>query len=346
MGFNTFDKDIKMGLKKVYLLHGHEKYLIEQYIEKLIGKYVPETYRDFNLTIFDGEKVALDELIDTCETVPFFSENKIVIVKNVQYFRSKKTVVSDSEEKRLIEYFNNPSETTNLIMISNVSVDSRKKTTKAVKVKGSVIEFEKLSEQIFYKWVHKKIIQQGKNIEGSESRYLVDRLGYLDKNSTKNLLDIDNELKMICSSLIDGESIKREDIDKFIKKPLDSDIFMMVDALGQRKVDRALSIMNQLLLGGEVIQVIFSMICRQFRLIKKIKMLIKDGYGQSDIPKIINVHPYVVKTVMRQINVFDDRILTSILEKCSELDYKMKSSGIDSRLGVETLIVECSLMMK
>ncbi len=308
MGFELFDKDIKVGLKLIYLFHGHEKYLIEQYLEKMNDKYIPEAYRDFNLVVFDGEKVTLDELLDTCETVPFFNERKIVIVKNVPYFKSKKNPLTDAEEKRLLEYFKNPSETTHLVMVSNVSVDARKKTSKAVKASGSVIEFAKLNEKIFPKWVYKKITVLNKDIQGNNLRYLIDRLAYLDKQSSKNLLDVDNEIKMICSALTDKTMIEVEDIDKFVKKPLDADIFMMVDALGDRKAETALTIMNELIRNGEVIQVIFTMVSRQFRLIKKIKMMVSEGYNQSSIAKILGIHPYVVKKVMRQINAFKRNI--------------------------------------
>lgn len=346
MSFKTFDQDIKMGLKKTYLFFGHEKYLIEQYLDKMIEKYVDPGYKDFNLIIVDGEKSTLDEILDTCETMPFFSESKIVIVKNIQYFRSKKNNLSKAEEQRLLDYFDNPSETTNLFMISNTPVDLRKKITKSVKKVGGLIEFSRLDSSIFSKWMHKKINNLDKIINGNELRHLVDRMAYLDKNTSKNLLDVDNEIQMICSSLGERKEISIEDIDKYVKKPLAANIFDLVDAVGQKKVDKALKTMNKLLNDGEPIQIIFSMICRQFRLLKKIKMLASEGYNQSSIAKLIGVHPYSVKTIMRQISAFDEKTLSLILEKCSDLDYKSKSTSIDFRLGVETLIVECSLFMK
>lgn len=344
MGFEVFDKDIKTGLKPAYLFYGPEKYLIEQYIDKMIKKYVPDTYKDFNLTIYDGEKVTLDELIDACETVPFFSEHKIVIVKNTTYFRSKKSNISDAEEKRLMEYLESPSESSRLFFISNTSVDKRKKLTKSMVKNGQMVEFEKLNAAIFQKWVYRKIKQQDKEIDREIMSYLIDRLAYLDKHSSKGLLDVDNELRMICSSIHDRSDVQKGDVDQFVKKPLDADIFMMVDAVGNKKAETAILLMHELLKSGEPIQVIFTMICRQFRLLKKIKMLVSEGYNQASISKVIGLHPYVVKNVMRQIHMFNDAHLTGVLDKCSTIDYKMKSTAIDPVLAIETLIIECSFM--
>lgn len=344
MGFEVFD-DIKTGLKPVYLFYGQERYLIDQFIDQMIEKYVPESYRDFNLVMFDGEKATADEIIDACETVPFFNEVKIIIVKNATFFRSKKANLSDASEQRLNDYFEQPLTSTKLFFISNQAIDKRKKITKTIKKAGRLIEFGKLEPNIFLKWMHKKIKSLDKDLERSTLSYLVDRMAYLDKQSSKNLLDVENELRMICSSLIDRQIIEREDIDKYVKKPLDSDIFHMVDAVGQRKAETAISIMHELLKKGEAIQVIFSMICRQFRMLKKIKMLVDEGYNQATIAKLLGAHPYSVKTIMKQIHRFDDKTLTMILTKCSDLDYKMKSSAIDSVLAIETLIIECSYQL-
>lgn len=344
MGFEVFDKDIKMGLKPVYLFHGQERYLIDQYIEKMIEVYVPETYRDFNLVTFDGEKSSLDEILDACETLPFFSECKIILVKNTTYFRNKKANLSISEEKRLLAYYENPSESSHLFFISNHAIDKRKKVVKSLDKCGRIIEFSKLSAQIFPRWVHKKIKQTGKDISSEMLRYLIERLSYIDKNSTKTLLDVDNEIKMICSSINDLE-VTEESINDFVKKPLDADIFMMVDAVGNKRAESAIRIMHELIKNGQPIQVIFTMISRQFRLLKKVKMLVKEGYNQGSIAKLLGVHPYALKNIMKQVHMFNEKQLTIILDQCSRIDYQSKSTAIDFNLAIETLIVECSFVI-
>ncbi|MBI9015443.1 MAG: DNA polymerase III subunit delta [Clostridiales bacterium] len=343
MGFETFDKDIKNGLKPLYLFYGQERYLIDQFIDKMIEVYVPDSYRDFNLVTFDGEKATVDEIIDACETVPFFNDNKIILVKNATFFRNKKPNLTPGGEERLLEYFKTPLESTKLFFISNQAIDKRKKITKAIQKEGRLIDFGKLNQDIFLKWVHKKIRQYGKDIERSTLNYLKDRMAYLGKHDSKTLLDVDNELRMICSSLINRQHVEKEDIDKFVKKPLDADIFMMVDAVGQKKAEKAILIMHELLTRGEPIQVIFTMICRQFRLLKKIKMLTTEGYNQATISKLLGVHPYAVKNISSQLHKFDDKVLTDILVKCSNIDYKMKSTAIDPVLAIEALIIECSI---
>ncbi|MBN2795993.1 MAG: DNA polymerase III subunit delta [Clostridia bacterium] len=346
MGFEVFDQDIKMGLRPVYLFHGQEQYLIEQYLQKMVEKYIPESSRDFNYMVYDGEKVTVDELIDTCETVPFFSDLKIVVVKNAPYFKSKKNMLTDATENRLLEYFASPSDATKLIFISNTAIDKRKKITKSIDDVGRVIEFDKLSPNIYQRWVHKKIKLAGCDIEHQVLNYLIDRTSYLDKNSSKGLLDVDNDIKMVCSSLQGRTFVEIADIDAFIKKPLEANIFMMVEAIGEKKAATGILLMHELIQHGEAVQMIFTMISRQFRLLKKVKMLVADGYDQNSIAKILGQHPYAIKKIMQQIHLFSSEALTDILEKCSNIDYQMKSTSIDTVLAIETLLVELSFVSK
>lgn len=346
MGFQLFDKDLKEGLKPVYLFYGSEDYLMEQYIHNMIEAYVPKGHEDFNLQIFDGDQTPLGSVLDACETLPFFSTHKVVVVKNSPYFKSKKSELTDALTERLLKYLESPSMETYLFFVSSGSIDKRKKVTKSVEKHGRLIEFGKLNPQIFMKWVHKKIKLLNKDIEQKALSYLISRLSYLEKDHSKTLLEVDNEIKVLCSSVYEKEFIQKEDIDRYIKKPLEADIFKLVDAVGRKKADEGILMMHHLLESGEAIQGIFHMICRQFRLLKKIQMLVHEGLPQPQIAKALGLHPYVVKLIVNQIDLFTSAQLTEILQVCSDIDYKMKSTNIQPVLAVEALMVTCSQMVK
>lgn len=344
MGFQVFDKDLKTGLKPVYLFYGDEKYLMEQYLQNVVDAYVEKGQEDFNLHYFDGDQATVAEIIDACETLPFFASHKVVIVKNTPYFRSKKNDLTDASSERLLNYLTEPSNETYLFFMVNESIDKRKKITKAVETKGRIVEFGKLEGNIFGRWVHKKIKKQGVDLDHQALNHLVSRLAYLGKDHHKSLLEVENELQILCSSVYNKKIIEIEDVDALIKKPLESDMFKMVDAVGNKNASEGIRMMHDLLASGEAIQGIFHMICRQFRLLKKIQMLVKEGYPQQTIAKTLGLHPYVVKLIVNQIHLFTSDQLSTILMECSDIDYKMKSTNIQPILAVEQLMVKCSLL--
>jgi DNA polymerase-3 subunit delta len=344
MGFQVFDKDLKTGLKAVYLFYGDEKYLMEQYLQNVVEAYVEKGQEDFNLHYFDGEQASVSEVLDACETLPFFSSHKVVIVKNAPYFRSKKNDLTDASLERILNYIKAPSSETYLFFMVNEAIDKRKKITKAVEGKGRIVEFDKLDSSIFTRWVHKKIKKHGVDLEHQVLNHLVARLAYLGKDHHKTLLEVENELQILCSSVYNKKIIEINDVNRLIKEPLEGDIFKLVDAVGRKNAAEGIHMMHELLSSGEAIQGIFHMICRQFRLLKKIQMLVKEGYPQQSIAKTLGLHPYVVKLIVNQIHLFTSDQLSKILLECSDIDYKMKSTSIQPVLAVEQLMIHCSLL--
>ena len=82
-------EDIKTGnFKKAYLLYGEEAYLRQQYKEKLIKALNPDD-DTMNFTRFEGKGIEVKEMIDLCETMPFFASARTILVENSGFFKNK-----------------------------------------------------------------------------------------------------------------------------------------------------------------------------------------------------------------------------------------------------------------
>ncbi len=325
MDFKDLNKDIKNNIKNIYLFYGEERYLIEQYINLIADKIIPEG-AEINKIKLDGTKTTMDYVIDNCETLPFLSDKKLVVLDNMD-FNNKE------EKEKLLHYLNNYSEFTYLILVVD-KIDAKIK--KALK-EDQIVKFDRLTNPYFSKWVHKRIKYHKKDINSSELMYLVNRLGYLEKNNDKSLLQVANELKVICS--IQHVFITKEDVDRVIKKPLEGDIFKMLDYISEKKVDQSILLFHTLMKKGEAEHKIFFMIARQFRLLKKVKILKKAGHTKEDIAKMLSIHPYSAKKLLSQVDRFSDKSLNDILSVCADIDFKIKTTSYDVVLGVEYLLV-------
>ena len=78
----NLQEDIKTGkFKNAYLLFGEEAYLKIQYKEKLIHALNPDD-DTMNFTKYEGKGIEVREMIDLCETMPFFADHRVVLVEN------------------------------------------------------------------------------------------------------------------------------------------------------------------------------------------------------------------------------------------------------------------------
>ncbi len=328
MDFKDLNKDIKNGLKNIYVFYGEERYLIEQYINLIASKIIPEGL-EINKIKLDGTKTTFDYVLDNCETLPFLSDKKLVILDNMDF--------NNSEDKdKLLEYLKNYSEFTYLILVFDDLDAKFKKVFKA----DQIVKFDRLTNPYFSKWLHKKIKSHNKDINTSDLMYLINRLGYLEKNNDKSLLQVANEVQIICS--VDNKFITKENIDRVIKKPLEGDIFKMLDYISEKKVDKSILLFHTLMDKGEAVQKIFFMISRQFRLLKKAKILKKAGHNKESITKILGIHPYSVKKLLLYVDKFSDSSLNDILTLCVDIELKMKTTTQDTVLAVEYLLIRSS----
>ena len=75
------NQHIKSGdFKPVYLIYGTEDYLRKQYRDKMRQAIVGED--TMNYSYFEGKGISVKELIDLGETLPFFSERRLIVVEN------------------------------------------------------------------------------------------------------------------------------------------------------------------------------------------------------------------------------------------------------------------------
>ena len=88
--------DIKSGnFKQVYLLYGEEAYLKQQYKQNLVKALNPDG-DTMNFNHYEGKGIDVKQLIDLCETMPFFAERRVVLLEDTGFFKNK------CEERQII----------------------------------------------------------------------------------------------------------------------------------------------------------------------------------------------------------------------------------------------------
>lgn len=342
MSYKNLLKDIKENnVTNVYLFFGREKYLINKGMELVKDRYFSNTNDEsFNYNFYDGINDDIDVVLNSCETLPFMGEKRIVIVKSKETFSGNKSTMGKEGEEKLINYVPNIPDTTCLIFIAGEKIDKRKKLVKEIKSNGKVIEFDKLDKISLLKWIQKVLKSNHKGISKTALEGLVNSLGYLDRDSSSTLYDVENEVKKLCNYIADKEMIELSDIEKIMTKPLENNIFLLVDSVANKNSNLALKMFNQMLIGGEPEGRILHMIVRQFKILNRVKIMIDRGYTASAIAPKISLPQYIAKKYVKQSNSFSAKDILKILNLAAESERKIKTGKIQSKLAIEMLIIE------
>ena len=312
-------KEIDRGkIHPIYLLVGSEKYLIEEFLQKLISRVVPEDTRSFNLTIAAGKDVSIDDFLTSVKSYPFLSDRKLCVLKDLEKFRGK--------WNQLISYCSNPvSSTVTVLTYSTVDEWGSKirvsnnlsKLVAAISSVGKVIEFERLSEEDLIIWVKSKLKASGFRASDKVASLIVRTIG-------ENLYELKNEIEKIAISFDEGEELHEEDVKLILGAKRVESVYNLLDRLkpgmDRRAVDSLLTILSS---GLEHPSRLVYRSIRHFLTLLKIKA------------GVTGINSYRYRYLVRQANAFSEKDLLIWLENLRALDIIIKSSTFP----VEELVI-------
>lgn len=331
MDLKTLKKDIVTGnIPHVCLFYGEEDYLKEYYLGMIEKKVVAAGTEQFNKIILE-EPNSVETIKNACETLPVFSDRKLVVVRKSGLFaKSTKKPAGTGEFAELLKEF--PGHT--YLVFLEKDIDKTLSAASAVKKYGVIIEFNYLKPNELVEWVITVIRKKGKEISRSNACLLVEYC-------SQDMFGILNELdKLVAYTGGPGDVITEEAIKAVCTRSIKSRIFDLTDAVAARDCGSALKVLDEMLMLKEPVSRILFMIARQARQLIQVKSLKKEGLGKEQVASRLKLHPYIALKMLKQSEGFGEDELKELLKKCHEADYLIKSGQVEERTAAELLLSE------
>jgi len=308
--------------KHCYLLYGTEGYLKRLYKNKL-KEGIVGTEDTMNYSYFEGKSIDMNEVIGIAETMPFFSERRLIIMENTGLFKNQ----SD-----LADYIKNVPEFTYFVFVES-EVDKRNRLYKAVKDSGVVSEMNGMDEKNLELWIVSLLNRDKKKITKDTLTY------FMDKSATSMEGMVQEIEKLVCYTM-DTEVITKEDIDAVCVNQVSNQIFQMIDAIASCKQEQALSLYYDLLTLKEKPMSILFLITRHFNILLQMKELYHQP--KAEISKKVGVPPFAVGKYSAQAGNFKKASLIEGLQMCVSMEEQVKKGIMSDQMAVELLIVRLS----
>ncbi|MGN8886408.1 DNA polymerase III subunit delta [Blautia sp. HCP28S3_G10] len=322
----SLQEDIKSGnFKSAYLLYGDEAYLRQQYKERLIHALNPED-DTMNFSKYEGRGIEVREMIDLCETMPFFAEYRVILVENSGFFKNK------CDE--LAEYMKTLPEYVRLVFVEE-EVDKRSKMYKAVKSCGSVVEFAKQDEKTLMRWAAGILAKEGRKITTRDMEL------FLTKTGT-DMGNIRMELEKLITYTMGQDIVTAQDIETVCTTRTENKIFEMVRAVTEKNQRRALDLYNDLLTLKEPPMRILFLLSKQFRQLCLAKKMAGEGASQNEIASRLGVPAFVVRNIMSCARSYSIDELEQAERDFVDAEEAVKTGTLQDGLSVELLIVKYS----
>ncbi len=321
----VLNQDIKEhSFKPVYCLYGEEAFLKRSYKNRFKEAILGDDTMNFQS--FYGKDLDVGEVISLADTMPFFSEKRLILVENSGLFKR--------EAGTLADYLPRMPESTVLLFVEE-QVDKRNKLYKKVKELGYVTELSRQPEAQLKSWILQILGKEGRQISRAAMELFLSSVG-------DDMELIRNELDKLVSYTEGRNRILPEDVEAVCSVQITGHIFDMISDIAAGRQQAALEKYYDLLALKEPPMRILFLLARQFNQLLTVKELLSLGKGREEIAKKAGLAPFVAGKIMAQSRQFGSGVLRSFVETCVETEEQVKTGRMGDRLAAELLIVEFS----
>ncbi len=330
--YEGLEKELNSSdLKPLYLLYGEETYLIDLVLKKIKKKF-GELVQGINFVMIDENNS--NELIANMEVPAFGYDKKLIIIKNSGLFKKDGRKKEPTHLQKIVsEYIveNLPSMQETLVVVFVENTVDKNIVYDVICKQGIVCEIAELKvPQLVAKLKQVCELYQVK-VENYVLQYLVEICG-------TNLQILMNEIRKLIEYAGEGGHITQDSVDSLAIKQMESVIFELTDNLGNKKIDKAMEVLENLIYQKEPLQKILITLYNHFKRLFLCSIALRLN---KDITKVLNLKPnqtFLVSKYKKQVSYFKQEDLRRILKEFVEMDYKSKNGLVDLDVALKSVL--------
>lgn len=299
-----------------------------EWLKKDILKKIGYDPSDLNYSYFDMKEASYAEVELDLVSLPFFADEKIVILDHLlDLTTAKKRNLTDEDLKQFENYLGNPSESTRLVIFAEGKLDSKRRLVKLLKRDAQIIEATTPKEQDLKRYFASQAQELGLHFVGDSLDQLLLKSGY-------DFGELQKNLTLLQAYKEDGQ-ITLQDIKEVVPKSLQDNIFDLTQMILKRQIDQARNLVKDLRLQGEDEIKLIAILLGQFRMFSQVKIFSEEGQSESQIVASLSelsgrkVNPYQVKFALRDSRKLSLSFLKQAMMTFIETDYVIKSGTYD-----------------
>jgi len=318
-------------MSNIYLLHGTEAILMDEWIDLFINKYLPSGKDDLNYSLFNLDEVSIQYVIQQAETIPFIGDYRVIIADCADFFGAINSNQAHDLDM-LNNFILNPPDYSKIIFRTSLEkLDKRKKITKQLEKLDAITTFNQLQGRQLDEWVVSRVKKYNCDIDTDAVVQLIHSVG-------SNLTLLVNEIDKLCLYVNKGRITKNE-VKLLVTRTLEQNIFLVMDKIAQKKINQGLQIVYDLVKNKESPILILFLMAKKFRTMLISKELSEKGYSSQQIATQTNQHPYTIKITMEQGNFFTKQNLREIIKSLAAADEHIKTGQMTELVALEKFIL-------
>ncbi|MBO7344607.1 MAG: DNA polymerase III subunit delta [Clostridia bacterium] len=301
MKYTEFKSSLGSGKEfPVYLFEGEDAFFRERGLALLKNEYLSEP--ELNLVVLNPD-CTVDGLVTSLNGYPFMSRKRITVIRE---FYPKQ----DFFKNGFKDYLENPSDCSLLVILNEKPSESLKKFDSVC-----VVDCSKADVSLLVKWIKAECNKNLVDIQAETAKMLAD---YCSLDMTR----VENETTKLCFYVGENATITSQDVEQMVSRDQEHKIYEMTDFIANKRFDKALAVINDMLGKGESSQMIIVSVYNYFR---KLLHASISGLELKELSSALGMGEYPTKKVMQQASKFKKRALKSAVDALTDADFRVKS---------------------
>ena len=330
--YDVLEKELNTGnLQSIYLLYGNERYLIDAILKK-IKKNFGELVLGINDIVID--ETNSKDFIFNLEVPAFGYDKKLIVVKNSGLFKKDgRKKESTPFQKEVICYFEENSKSiqeTAVIVFIEEEID-KNEVYQTLQKNAVICQIDEIKPVALIAKLKQICSLYHVTVSDNDLRYLIETSG-------TNLQVLMNEIRKLIEYAGDGGKITSEAIDLLAIPQMESVIFELTDNLGNKKIDKAMEVLENLIYQKEPLQKILVTLYNHF---KKLYLCVIAQETGQEITTALQLKPnqtFLVSKYKKQVSYFKKEILRQILQELVQIDSQSKIGMIDIGIALRSVL--------
>lgn len=342
-GFQTINNDIKTDkVGPALLFTGEEEYLIDWAVESIRSKYVDDSCLEIDFGKYDkynGDEYGLTGFLEQCNLYPLLSQRKVMWLKDFKPLETEKVnpkEFSNAEMDSLINYLENPSENT-ILIISCTNVNPKSTTYNLIRKKTAFYDFSKLNHSQLIAFAAKRFKMLGVEVPRDGLDFIIQETGYFNRDSDYRLYNLIKDIEKIVAHS-GGEKVREEDVIRTIHGDMETYVFDFLDGISKNRKDQAFTLLNNMFDSGADFFSLLGLLVNHFEFVLDVKELKEEGANKIQIAKELGAKDYRVTKAFPVAEKFSVKKLKSVLSELYEIDRKIKMGDMEQRMALELFV--------
>lgn len=314
-------RDFFAGLKNhtlsgLYLFHGEEEYIKQSALNQLVESIDPIA-RDLNLQ--QVRSPLASEVLTAAETLPFFSEKRLIICQDV----------ADAELKALLAAKDDLPEST--ILIAYVRGACKKDIVKLAN--GADVEFQQMTESEASRFIEKRARERNAVIGREAAALLLEMVG-LEAHQ------LENELHKAIDYAGESASVTVEILNACVTPQPEYEYFKLLDSLLAGKRKDALTAYRHMARKDQgVAFALAHSLTGQLKNILSARLLIDSGVRENEIAPRLKLSSWAARTALRGAKRMAAEQIRGAISAIASVDYLQVSGQMNAVLALENALI-------